>query len=35
MGSPSQLQKKNESKDEEELKCDVINANRNCLRVLY
>lgn len=32
MGSPSQLQKKNESKDEEELKCDVIN---HCLRVLY
>lgn len=35
MGSPSQLQKKNESKDEKELKCDVISANTNCLRVLY
>lgn len=35
MGSPSQLQKKNESKDEEKLKCDVISANTNCLRVLY
>lgn len=35
MGSPSRLQKKNESKDEEELRRDVINANTNCLRVFY